>query len=129
MTTPPPTDAWVIEADADLIKEHGEETDFLVTAWLRRHALDDRVSYSTEHVIGPRSTGQQDTITLPGEATIEAVQQLVHTLERVYDLRLAVRRVRLVPRLTVDPLTSQPTGEFEYVEEALSRQESDEEEL
>ncbi|THF87188.1 hypothetical protein E7T09_08515 [Deinococcus sp. KSM4-11] len=133
MTIPPPLDAWAIEADADLIKEHGQETDYLVTAWLRRHVLHDRVTYSTEHVIGSRSTGQQDTITLPGEATYEQVQQLAHTLGRVYDLKLAVRRVRLLPGLKVDPLTLQPTGEYEYVEAALSdhgtRQELDEEEV
>ncbi|THF87192.1 hypothetical protein E7T09_08535 [Deinococcus sp. KSM4-11] len=60
----------MIEADADLIKEHGEETDDPVTDW-RRFGLLNWVSYGTNHVTGPRHTGQQDTITLPTEATFQ----------------------------------------------------------
>ncbi|THF87189.1 hypothetical protein E7T09_08520 [Deinococcus sp. KSM4-11] len=118
MTYPPSIDAWVIEANADLIKEHGEQTDTFVTAWLRSHALPNLVVYSTNHVTGPRLLGQQDAIKLPGTATSDQVMQLVLELERAYDVPVMVRRVRLGPFAWLDPITRQPMREYACVDVA-----------
>lgn len=114
---PPPIDAWVIEAEADLTRERGGDTALMIRTWASRYDLEVGVQASSEAlgVGGARSPGDLDRVSLSGEIGSDQINELASQFGRAYDVQVFVRRAQLVALPQMDMQTMQPTGEFLYV--------------
>ncbi|THF88437.1 hypothetical protein E7T09_04310 [Deinococcus sp. KSM4-11] len=132
MTLPPLMDAWVLEADADLIMARYDDTTQIVRAWAAQCGLPDEASFDFQYS-GLTTTGPQDSFSVSGEATPNQVSELASRLSRAYDTRIVVRRTQLIAVPQLDMTSGQPTGKYAYfdpeVAERARRPEEDEREL
>ncbi|THF88436.1 hypothetical protein E7T09_04305 [Deinococcus sp. KSM4-11] len=118
MTTPPPIDAWVLEADTDLVTSHYDDTTQIVRTWATQHGLPDGASFNVQYS-GRTTSGAFDAFSVTGEATADQVEQLASRLNRAYDTQIVVRRTRLISVPHVGMTDGLPTGKYSYVDPVI----------
>ncbi|THF87190.1 hypothetical protein E7T09_08525 [Deinococcus sp. KSM4-11] len=113
MTHPPLIDAWVLEADADLIMARYDDTTQTVRAWAAQLGLADGGSFNIQYS-GSTAAGAFDAFSVTGEATADQIEQLASRLSRVYDTRIFVSRRQLIAVPHVGMMDGRLTGKYSY---------------
>ncbi|THF87191.1 hypothetical protein E7T09_08530 [Deinococcus sp. KSM4-11] len=113
MTPPLPVDAWILEADADLVMARYDDTTQIVRTWAAQHSLPDDAWFVFQYS-GLTATGPLDSFSVSGDATPDQVSELASRLSRAYDTRIVVRRTQLIPVPQLNMTSGQPRGNYLY---------------